>query len=88
MNGAATQIASRHFDDDYFRLPTAIQLQVQRKIDDMSFRLEKFPHFRMTGSDKCRLRVGDYRVIYRFDVARGEIYLIAIGHRREVYREK
>ena len=40
----------------------------------------------MTGSDQYRLRVGDYPVIYRFDQAPGEIYLIAIGHRREVYR--
>ena len=32
-------------------------------------------------------RVGDYRVIYRFDSAKGEIYLIALGHRREIYRD-
>jgi len=53
----------------------------------MSFRLETFPHYRMTNSDKYRLRVGDYRIIYRFDLTRGEIYLVAIGHRREVYRD-
>jgi mRNA interferase RelE/StbE len=88
MNGAATQIASRQFDDDYFRLPATAQTQVQRKIDDMGSRLAAFPHYRMTGSEKYRLRIGDYRVIYRFDLARGEIYLVAIGHRREVYRDK
>jgi len=88
MNGAATQIASREFDDDYFRLPTGIQLQVQQKIDTMGLRLAAFPHYRMTGSDKYRLRVGDYRIIYRFDLTRSEIYLVAIGHRREVYRDK
>jgi mRNA interferase RelE/StbE len=33
-----------------------------------------------------KLRVGDYRVIYEFDANRNEIYLITIGHRREVYR--
>ena len=87
MNGAATRVASRQFDDEYFRLPTAVQSQIQRKIDDMGLRLAAFPHYRMSGSDKYRLRVGDYRVIYRFDLARGEIYLIAIGHRREIYRE-
>jgi mRNA interferase RelE/StbE len=86
MNGAATQIAACEFDDNYFRLPTAIQSQIQRKIDDMGLRLGTFSHYRMTGSDKYRLRVGDYRVIYRFDVARGEIYLLTIGHRRDIYR--
>jgi mRNA interferase RelE/StbE len=52
----------------------------------MGLRLAAFPHYRMVGSDGFRLRVGDYRVIYRFDLARGEIYLLAMGHRREVYR--
>jgi mRNA-degrading endonuclease RelE of RelBE toxin-antitoxin system len=31
--------------------------------------------------------MGDYRVIYRFDLIRGEIYLVAIGHRRDIYRD-
>jgi mRNA interferase RelE/StbE len=87
MNGAATQIASREFDGDFFRLPQPIQAQVQKKIDSMSLRLTTFPHYRMTGSDKYRLRVGDHRVIYRFDSICGEIYLLAIGHRREIYRD-
>ncbi len=87
MNGAATQIAAREFDGDFFRLPQQVLAQVQKKIDSMSLRLATFPHYRMTGSDKYRLRAGDYRVIYRFDSVRGEIYLLAIGHRREIYRK-
>jgi mRNA interferase RelE/StbE len=54
----------------------------------MGLRLATFQHYRMTGSDKYRLRIGDYRLIYRFDPIRGEIYLVAIGHRREIYRDK
>ena len=88
MTGAATQIASREFDHDFLGLPTRIQAHLQRKMDAMGLRLATFPHFRMTGSDKCRLRMGDYRVIYRFDLVRGEVYLVAIGHRREIYRDK
>ena len=86
MKGAATQIASREFDNDFFSLPLQVQALVQRKIDAVGLRLSTFPHYRMTGSDKYRLRVGDYRVIYRFDMVQGEIYLVAIGHRREIYR--
>ena len=86
MSGAATQIASREFDEDFFRLPAHVQADVQRKLDAMGTRLGAFPHYRMTASPACRLRIGDYRVIYRFDVAKREIYLLAIGHRREIYR--
>jgi len=53
----------------------------------MGLRLATFQHYRMTGSDRYRLRIGDHRVIYRFDLVQGEIYLVAIGHRREIYRD-
>ena len=86
MNGAATQIAAREFDSDFLRLPVQEQAIIQRKIDEMGLRLERFQHYRMTGLARCRLRVGNYRVIYRFDVAKNEIYLLAVGHRREIYR--
>ena len=33
-----------------------------------------------------RLRVGDYRIIYSVDDNRRTVTIIAIGHRREVYR--
>ena len=87
MNHATTQIASRQFDEDFFRLPLRLQALIQKRIDEMGFRLDAFPHYRMTGSDSFRLRVGDYRVIYRFDLAKAELYLVAMGHRREIYRD-
>ena len=31
--------------------------------------------------------IAGYREIYRFDLGKGEVYLIAIGHRREIYRD-
>ena len=34
------------------------------------------------------LRVGDYRVIYDFDLKKDVLQLLAIGHRREVYRSR
>jgi mRNA interferase RelE/StbE len=37
-------------------------------------------------SEHFRLRVGDYRVIYRVERNRVVIVIVRIGHRREVYR--
>ena len=67
-------------------LPPEIQKRIQTKIDDIGLRLEQFPHYRMTNSDRYRCRVGDYRIIYRFDGQAGRIHLPAVGHRREIYR--
>lgn len=38
------------------------------------------------GADHYRIRVGDYRVVYRIDGKRVVIVIVRIGHRREVYR--
>lgn len=40
----------------------------------------------LRGRDGYRLRVGDYRIIYTIDDGVLLIVVIAIGHRREVYR--
>jgi len=42
----------------------------------------------LTGGWKgyCKYRVGDYRIIYRVEHRQLVIYIIAIAHRREVYR--
>ncbi|MGF3053125.1 type II toxin-antitoxin system RelE family toxin [Microbacterium sp. YY-03] len=38
------------------------------------------------GSGEMRIRVGDYRVIYAVNDGEVVILVLAIGHRREVYR--
>ena len=36
--------------------------------------------------DRFRVRVGDYRVVYAIEDAVLTVYVVKIGHRREVYR--
>jgi mRNA interferase RelE/StbE len=36
--------------------------------------------------DHYRIRVGDYRVIYRIDKGRIVVVIVRVGHRREIYR--
>lgn len=82
----ALQIANSEFDQDFFDLPLNVQEQIDRKIEEMGFQLHSFPHHRLKGSDRYRLRVGDYRIIYQFDLKQNIIHLIAVGNRREIYR--
>jgi mRNA interferase RelE/StbE len=82
----ALQIYYRAFDTDFFKLPIPVQKRIEEKIDNMGLRMLTFPHHRLKGSDRYRLRVGDYRIIYKPDVTNGTIHLLAVGHRREVYR--
>jgi mRNA interferase RelE/StbE len=82
----ATEVYTKEFDQAYLSLPTTIRQRIESRIRELGGRLENYPHIRLQGRDEFKLRVGDYRIIYEFDLGRNEIYLIAMGHRREVYR--
>lgn len=84
--GAATQVYSPQFDRRFFSLPAAIQQHLQRKIDELGSNLCGFAHHRMQGVEAFRMRVGDFRVIYQFNVEKNELILINVGNRRDVYK--
>jgi len=83
---AASQICYTSFDAAFFKLPALIQKRIESKIDEMGLRFKTFPHVRLTGHDRYRLRVGDYRIIYTLDLEQNVIHLLAVGNRREIYR--
>ncbi len=82
----ATEIYSREFDSIFLRLSPHLQNRIEARIRELGRHLEDFPHCRLQGRTEFRLRVGDYRIVYRFDVGRNELSLATLGHRREVYR--
>jgi mRNA interferase RelE/StbE len=82
---AATQVYYSSFDGVFLKLPAALRARVEAKIDEIGLRLKSYPHHRLKGSNRFRARVGDYRIIYTFDVEQNRIHLLAIGHRREIY---
>jgi mRNA interferase RelE/StbE len=84
---AALQIYYSAFDAAFFKLSPKVQSRIKAKIDDMGLRLKTFPHHRLKGHNRFRLRVGDYRIIYTFDAERNIIHLLATGNRREIYRD-
>ena len=83
---AALQIWSPTFSKSFDALPASVREAVQQKIDELGARLDPFPHKRLQGRPEFKLRAGDYRVLYEFDVNLGRIYLHYVGHRREIYQ--
>jgi mRNA interferase RelE/StbE len=41
---------------------------------------------RLSGEEKYRVRQGKHRVVYSVDDESREVFVVKIGHRREVYR--
>lgn len=83
---AATQVYYDNFDAVFFKLSPAVRARVEAEIDRIGSRLSSYPHHRLKGSPRFRARVGDHRFIYAFDAEQNTIHLLAIGHRREIYR--
>jgi len=83
---AALHIWSPTFSRAFDNLPPSVRADVERKVDEMGTRLESFPHQRLKGRPEFKLRVGDYRVLYEFDLKTGRVHLHYVGHRREIYK--
>jgi mRNA interferase RelE/StbE len=82
----ATEIYAREFDSVFLKLSPSIRNLIEGKINDLGSRLSEYPHHRLKGRSEYRLRAGDYRVIYEFDEPQNNLYLLTLGHRREIYR--
>jgi hypothetical protein len=52
----ALQIYYTAFDAAFFKLPPNVQARIEAKIDEMGMRLGSFPHHRLTGTNRYRLR--------------------------------
>jgi mRNA interferase RelE/StbE len=73
---------------EFEKLPASVQKPILRKI--LALKENPYP----TGSKKLkgpegfqRLRVGDYRVIYEVAGEVLYIYVVRIGHRKDIYRQ-
>lgn len=72
---------------ELLKLPQDVQRRIAAKIDALA--MDPYPPDSKrlkNGNGRLRIRVGDYRVIYRLEEDRLVILVIKIGHRRDVYR--
>ncbi|NJN01422.1 MAG: type II toxin-antitoxin system RelE/ParE family toxin [Leptolyngbyaceae cyanobacterium RM2_2_4] len=69
------------------KLPRQIQRQIAIKIDALL--LDPYPPDSKklkNGNGRFRIRVGDYRIIYRPEDEQLAILVIKVSHRRDVYK--
>ena len=82
----APRVYSSEFDHCFFRLPAGERRKIEAKIALVGAQLRLFHHERLRGVSFFKLRVGDYRVVYTFDVEANRLDLITLGNRKDVYR--
>lgn len=72
---------------EFYRLPQQIQERIAKKLEIL--KTNPYPSgvkALKNGQGRLRLRVGDYRVIYRVENDVLVILIITVGHRKNIYR--
>ena len=70
------------------RLPESVFDRVDRAIDGLAEDPRPRGAVKMRGTGKLedwRIRVGDYRIVYRVDDEAREVLILAVGNRGSVY---
>jgi mRNA interferase RelE/StbE len=67
------------------RTPSDTQIKIISKIEELAENPRPFGHKKLVGRSGYRIRIGDYRVIYTINDKTIRIYILDIGHRREIY---
>ena len=84
--GGYTIHIKRSAEKEMDRLPARTFKRVTQAI----LRLERNPRSpgaqKLRGVQDYRLRVGQYRILYAIDDRKRVVEIIAVGHRRDVYR--
>ncbi|OGL41609.1 MAG: hypothetical protein A2042_05045 [Candidatus Schekmanbacteria bacterium GWA2_38_11] len=78
-------------EKSFKKLDKPVQLRISEKIDWLSANAEKIIHHPLTSlpddlKGLCRIRVGDYRIIYWIYFKTREIKVYDIEHRSKDYR--
>ena len=78
---------TRHAERMFLKLPQDARVQIIRKLEHYLTQPDPLAFARPlegAGPDCYRFRIGDYRVI--FDREKDSILILAVGHRRDIYR--
>ena len=71
---------------EFASLPDSIRARIELRLLDLA--AEPRPHGsqKLRQTERYRIRVGNYRVIYAINDAERMVVILSIGHRKEIYR--
>ena len=76
---------SREAEIELKKLDNVIASRVLKKLEEVSFNPFQFFE-RLSGREDYKLRIGDYRVIAKILHDENTVFIISIGHRKNVYK--
>lgn len=75
-------------EKDLRKIPADQAMKLLAAIDQLANSPALPPDRKLSGTERTwRKRVGDYRIIYEFDLAHHAVIIHHVRHRREAYRD-
>jgi len=71
---------------DLDHIPNNYLQRIMERIAALAENPRPFGCEKLTGQEKYRIRQGDYRIIYSIQDTQLTVWVVKVGHRREVYR--
>ena len=81
-----TVVLKRQAERELDALPEATRQRIARRLLALEHEPRPRGSRKLQGPAGRRLRVGDYRILYEVDDTDQKVVVLAVGHRREVYR--
>ena len=76
----------RSAEKEMERLPKVVHSRISNRILSLENNPRPKGAKKLSTRDEYRLRVGNYRILYTVSESESAVTIIAVGHRREVYR--
>jgi len=73
-------------EKDFRAIPKKNLRKIIRRIEALSKDPRPLGHEKLTGQERYRVRQGLYRIIYSIQDEELTIWVVKVGHRKEVYR--
>lgn len=70
------------------KLPSRDLKSILAKIDSLAESPRGLDTVKLSGEEKYRVRVGDYRILYMIQDEVLIVYVVKVGHRKDVYKSK
>ena len=73
-------------ENDFRTIPKKDIIKILQRIESLSSNPRPPGVEKLTGQDRYRLRQGNYRIVYSVQDKELTVWIVRIGHRKDVYR--
>jgi mRNA interferase RelE/StbE len=73
-------------EKDFRTIPKKDIIKILQRIDSLSSEPRPTGVEKLIGQDRYRLRQGNYRIVYSIQDKELSVWVVRIGHRKDVYR--